>query len=126
MTRARLLLFCSGALSVALALAHFATRSALQGNDALRASHDLVGLSMLYAGLVTVSVAWLVLGRQLVAGYATLYGVYLAGHTWILLWAGFDYWLRAGAALLMAVAAFAAAIMAWTDKGRSEGDGGEE
>jgi hypothetical protein len=115
MTKARLLIFASGALSVALALAHFSARaSAIVSRDAL-ADYDLVGLSMLYAGLVTMTVAWMALSRQLLAGYAVLYGVYYAGQTWVLLWSGAPNWLRAGGALVMAAAALVGAYMAWTD-----------
>ena len=111
-----MLIFSSGALSVVLALVHFSTRASVEGGQSLLANYDLVGLSMLYAGLVTMTVAWLALSRQLLAGYALLYGVYCGGQTWVLLWSGVPNWLRAGGALLMAAAALVGAYMAWIDR----------
>jgi hypothetical protein len=115
MTKARLLIFASGALSVALALVHFSTRSGLGESSRLLADYDLVGLSMLYAGLVTMTVAWMALSRQLLSGYAVLYGVYCAGQAWVLLFSGMPNWLRAGGAIIMAAAALVGAYMAWID-----------
>jgi len=124
MTKARLLIFASGALSVALALVHFSTRASIQGTRADLANYDLVGLSMLYAGLVTMTVAWMALSRQLLSGYAALYGVYYAGQTWVLFWAGASNWLRAGGTLIMAAAALVGAYMAWIDRGTAGDDPG--
>lgn len=121
MTKARLLIFVSGALSVVLALVHFSTRSGVGVGRDLLANYDLVGLSMLYAGLVTMTVAWMALSRQLLSGYAVLYGVYYAGQAWVLLWSGVPNWLRAGGALVMAAAALVGAYMAWIDRGGTEG-----
>ena len=117
MTKARLLIFASGALSVVLALVHFSARSGVKADGVLLANYDLVGLSMLYAGLVTMTVAWMALSRPLLSGYAVLYGVYCAGQTWVLLWSGGPNWLRAVGALIMAAAALVGAYMAWTDPG---------
>ena len=100
-----------------LALVHFSTRSEAGSGGVLLANYDLVGLSMLYAGLVTMTVAWMALSRPLLSGYAVLYGVYYAGQTWVLLWSGGPNWLRAGGALIMAVAALVGAYMAWIDRG---------
>jgi len=116
LTRARMLLFATGALSVLLAMMHFTMRTNLPIDPALRAGWDLVGLSMLFAGLVTVTVAWMALSSQLLSGYATLYGVYYLGHTWVLLFSGPSNWLRALAAFAMATGSFIAAWQAWTDR----------
>ncbi len=124
MTKARLLIFAAGALSVVLALVHFSTRPGVGVSSELLANYDLVGLSMLYAGLVTMTVAWMALSRQLLSGYAVLYGVYYAGQTWVLLWSGGPNWLRAGGALIMAAAALVGAYMAWVDRG-TEGTSSE-
>jgi hypothetical protein len=120
MTKARLLIFASGALSVVLALVHFSTRSGIAGGPGLLADYDLVGLSMLYAGLVTMTVAWLALSRQLLSGYAALYGVYCAGQAWVLLLSGIPNWLRAGGPIIMAAAALVGAYMAWADHGTED------
>ncbi|MFQ5744650.1 MAG: hypothetical protein ACE5HV_13825 [Acidobacteriota bacterium] len=120
--RPRLLLFGAGAASVALALIHFSARANLEVEPALRASNDLVGLSMLFAGLVTVSVAWMALSPQLLAGYAALYGIYYGGYAWVLLFAAAEWQLTA-AALLMAVASLLAAYLTWTS--RAEGPDNE-
>lgn len=111
-----MLLFATGGLSVMLALLHFSTRTRLPGDPGLRVGWDLVGLSMLFAGLVTITVAWMALSAQLMSGYATLYGVYYLGHTWVLLFAGPSNWLRALAALAMATGSLIAAWLAWTDR----------
>lgn len=116
MTRARMLLLSAGALSVMLAMLHFATRTRLPADPTVRAAWDLVGLSMMFAGLVTITVAWMALSAALLAGYGALYGVFYAGHAWVLLFAGPDNWFRAVAALALAVAALAAAWFAWIDR----------
>lgn len=120
MTKARLLIFASGALSVVLAVVHFSTRFGVVADADSLANYDLVGLSMLYAGLVTMTVAWMALSRPLLAGYAVLYGVYYAGQTWVLLWSGVPNWLRAGGASVMAAAALVGAYMAWIDRGSDD------
>ena len=103
-----------------LALVHFSTRSGIGVSPAMLADYDLVGLSMLYAGLVTMTVAWLALSRQLLSGYATLYGVYYAGQAWVLLLSGIPNWLRAGGAIILAAAALVGAYMAWMDDGTED------
>jgi hypothetical protein len=120
MTKARLLIFASGALSVVLALVHFSGRSGVGVSPGQLADYDLVGLSMLYAGLVTMTVAWMALSRQLISGYAVLYGVYYAGQAWVLLFSGMPNWLRAGGAIIMAAAALVGAYMAWIDAGTED------
>ena len=109
----RLILFGTGALSVAMGLWHFATRHELAVDAAARATHDLNGLSMLFAGLVTVAVAWMAVSPQLLAGYAALYGVYYICYAWILLFAGIS-WRQAVVAAVIAVAALFAASNAWS------------
>lgn len=112
---ARTLLFAAGGLSVVFALLHFNTRMSLEAQGALQAAHDLVGLSMIFAGLVTISVAWLALSPQILTGYSILVGIYYAGYGWILLFAGLNV-LRAGGALLLALTAFVAAYLAWAGR----------
>lgn len=112
LTKPRLLLFSSGAVSVAFALMHFVGRGSLEGEPAVRASQDLVGLSMLFAGLVTITVAWVTLSAQLLSGYAVLYGAYYGGHAWVQLFAGIG-WPRGIASLVLALASFLAAYLIW-------------
>lgn len=112
LTQPRLVLFGTGAASVALALWHFATRGELVGDATMAATYDLNGLSMLYAGLVTIAVAWMAGAPRLVAAYAILYAIYYAGHAWILGLGGIS-WNRAGIALLLAAASAGAAYLSW-------------
>ena len=114
-TQPRLILFVTGVLSMLLALWHFANRGELVANAATRATHDLNGLSMLFAGLVTVAVAWMAVSPHLTAAYAALYGVYNAAYAWILFFAGIS-WQRAGVTAILAVAAMFAATNAWTSR----------
>ena len=114
-TQPRLILFVTGILSVLLALWHFANRGELVANAATRATRDLNGLSMLFAGLVTVAVAWMAVSPHLTTAYAALYGVYNAAYAWILLFAGIS-WPRAGVSAILAVAALFAASNAWTSR----------
>jgi len=109
----RLILFAAGAVSVLLSLWYFINRGELVANAATRATHDLNGLSMLFAGVVTVAVAWMAVSEQLVAGYATLLGVYFAAYAWILLFAGIS-WSQAAVSAAIAIAALFAASNAWT------------
>ena len=102
-------------MSVVLAMMQFSSRATRVGSRELLASHDLVGLSVLYAGLVTISVAWMALSPTLIAGYATLFGIYFAGHAWVLAFAG-GAWLQAIVRLLMAAAALLAAYLVWSDE----------
>ena len=111
----RLILFATGSASIALALWHFATRRDLVADAVTRATHDLNGLSMLFAGVVTVAVAWMAVSPQLVAGYAALYGVYFAGYAWILLFAGIS-WVQAIIAGGLAIASLFAASNAWATR----------
>ena len=91
---------------------HFVGRGSLEGEPAVRASQDLVGLSMLFAGLVTITVAWVTLSAQLLSGYAVLYGAYYGGHAWVQLFAGIG-WPRGIASLVLALASFLAAYLIW-------------
>jgi len=124
--RPRLILFCTGAVSVLMGVWHFATRSplvveagALATQDELvaqatiRATHDLNGVSMLFAGLVTVAVAWMAVSSRLIAGYAGLYGVYYLCYAWILLFARIS-WQQAVVATVIATAALFASGKAWS------------
>jgi hypothetical protein len=114
-TQPRLILFVTGVLSMLLAMWHFANRGELVANAATRATHDLNGLSMLFAGLVTVAVAWMAVSPHLTTAYAALYGVYNAAYAWILFFAGIS-WMRAGVTAILAVAALFAATNAWTSR----------
>jgi len=118
-TQPRLILFVTGVLSMLLALWHFANRGELVANVATRATHDLNGLSMLFAGLVTVAVAWMAVSPHLTASYAALYGVYNVAYAWILFFAGIS-WPRAGVTAILAVAALFAASNAWTGRHQDE------
>lgn len=111
----RLILFTTGLVSIALAVWHFATRGELVADAVTRAIHDLNGLSMLFAGVVTVAVAWMAVSRQLVAGYAALYGVYFATNALILFFARIS-WMRAAIAAGLAVASLFAASNAWAGR----------
>ncbi len=115
LTQPRLILFVTGVLSVLLALWHFANRGELVANVATRATRDLNGLSMLFAGLVTVAVAWMAVSPHLTTAYAALYGAYNAAYAWILFFAGIS-WPRAGVTAILAVAALFAASNAWTGR----------
>ena len=108
----RLVLFATGSVSIALAVWHFATRGELVADAVTRAIHDLNGLSMLFAGVVTVAVAWMAVSRQLVAGYAALYGVYFATNALILFFARIS-WMQAAIAGGLAIASLFAASNAW-------------
>ncbi|MCH7823676.1 MAG: hypothetical protein IH849_02650 [Acidobacteria bacterium] len=108
----RLVLFATGSVSIALAVWHFATRGDLVADAVTGALHDLNGLSMLFAGVVTVAVAWMAVSRQLVAGYAALYGVYFATNALILFFARIS-WIQASIAAGLAVASLFAASNAW-------------
>ena len=108
----RLILFTTGLVSIALAVWHFATRRELDIDAVTGATHDLNGLSMLFAGVVTVAVAWMAVSRHLVAGYAVLFGVYFAGYAWILFFARIS-WMQAAVAGGLAVASLFAASNAW-------------
>ena len=113
----RLILFAAGAVSILLAVLHFANRSDPVADAASRATHDLNSLSMLFAGVVTVAVAWMAVSEKLVAGYATLNGVYFAAYAWILFFAGIS-WSRAAMSAAIAVASLFAATNAWTGRKR--------
>ena len=131
----RLILFCTGAVSVVMGLWHFATRgelvtaaTTLATQDELvaqattRATHDLNGVSMLFAGLVTVAVAWMAVSARLVAGYAGLYGVYYLSYAWILLFARIS-WQQAVVAAAIATASLFAAGKAWSGRADAGGAG---
>ena len=118
----RRVLFATGSVSIALAVWHFATRGELVGDAVTRAIHDLNGLSMLFAGVVTVAVAWMAVSRQLVAGYAALYGVYFATNALILFFARIS-WMRAAIAGGLAVASLFAASNAWAARHPEEPPG---
>lgn len=120
-TKPRLLLFATGAVSVAFGFLHFATRATTAGPAEVRVSYDLVGLSMIFAGLVTISVAWMALSPQIFAGFATLFGIYQAGHGWILLLAGIS-WARAVTSIILAIASLLAAWLAWAGRDGTGGD----
>lgn len=110
--QARFILFATGSVSIALAVWHFATRGELVADAVTRATQDLNGLSMLFAGVVTVAVAWMAVSRHLVAGYAALFGVYFAGYAWILFFARISR-MQAAVAGGLAVASLFAASNAW-------------
>ncbi len=112
----RLILFATGTVSSLLSVWHFATRGELVADAATRATHDLNGLSMLFAGVVTVAVAWMAVSPTMVAGYAALYGVYFAGYAWILLFARIS-WIQGIICGALAVASLFAASNAWTTRG---------
>jgi hypothetical protein len=112
-THPRLVLFVTGALSVLLAVAHFYYRGDIVADATTRATYDLNSLSMLFAGLVTLAVAWMAVSTRLTAAYATLYGLYNAAYAWILLFAGIS-WSQAAITAVLAVAALFAATNAWT------------
>lgn len=114
----RLILFAAGAVSVLLSLWHFMNRSELVADAVTRATHDLNGLSMLFAGVVTVAVAWMAVSNQLLAGYAALNGIYFAAYAWILLFAGIS-WSQAAVSAVIAVASLFAASNAWTEHRRN-------
>ena len=113
----RLILFAAGAVCVLMALLHFANRGESAADAATRATYDLNGLSMLFAGVVTVAVAWMAVSENLVAGYAALAGVYFAAYAWILLFAAIS-WSRAAVCALIAVALLFAASNAWSGRKR--------
>ena len=108
----RLVLVATGSVSIALAVWHFAARGELPADAVTRAIHDLNGLSMLYAGVVTVTVAWMAVSRQLVAAYAAFYSVYSATNALILFFARIS-WMQAAIAGGLAVASLFAAANAW-------------
>lgn len=110
----RAILFGAGAVSVMLGLWHFSTRGELAADAATRATYDLNGLSMLFAGLVTLAVAWMAVSPQLTAAYGALYGVYSAAYAWVLFFSGIS-WTQALVTAGLAVAALFAASNAWTD-----------
>ncbi len=111
----RLILFATGATSILLAVIHFVGRGEMVATAATRATHDLNGLSMLFAGVVTVAVAWMAVSETLVAGYAALNGLYFAAYAWILFFAGIS-WSRAAICALIAVATLFAATNAWAGR----------
>jgi hypothetical protein len=113
----RLILFATGAVSILLGVLHFTHRADLVANAVTRAAHDLNGLSMLFAGVVTVAVAWMAVSEKLVAGYAALSGVYFAAYAWILFFAGIS-WSRAAICVGIAVAALFAASNAWVGRNK--------
>lgn len=94
---------------------HFYSRSDLVADAATRAAHDLNGLSMLFAGMVTLAVSWMAVSPQLTAAYGALYGIYNAAYSWVLFFSGIS-WTRAGLTAVLAVAALFAASNAWTDR----------
>jgi hypothetical protein len=114
-TQPRLILFVTGLVSVLLALWHFYNRGDIIADATTRAAHDLNGLSMLFAGLVTLAVAWMAVSAQLTAAYGALYGVYNAAYAWILLFSGIS-WTRATMTAVLAVAALFAASNAWATR----------
>ena len=59
-----------------------------------------------------VAVAWMAVSPQLVAGYATLYGIYYAAYAWILFFARIS-WPQAVVAAALAVASLFAASNTW-------------
>lgn len=121
-TQPRLVLFLTGAASVLLALWHFYNRSELVADAATRATHDLNGLSMLFAGMVTLAVSWMAVSPQLTAAYGALYGIYNAAYAWVLFFAGIS-WTRAGLTAVLAVAALFAASNAWAERKRGPHQG---
>ena len=118
----RLILFAAGAVSVLLALLHFANRGESAVDAATRATRDLNSLSMLFAGVVTVAVAWMAVSARLLAGYAVLNGAYFAAYGWILFFAALS-WSRAIICVAIAVASLYAASTAWAERYRSRGTG---
>lgn len=115
LTRPRLILLVTGAVSVLLALSHFYRRPELVADAVTRAAHDLNGLSMLFAGLVTLAVAWMAVSPQLTAAYGALYGAYNASYAWVLFFSGIS-WTRAAMTAVLAVAAIFAASNAWATR----------
>lgn len=113
----RVILLCVGSVSVMLALWHFYTRNDLVADAATRATRDLNGLSMLFAGLVTLAVAWMAVSPQLTAAYGALYGIYSAAYAWVLFFSGIS-WTQAILTAILAVAALFAASNAWTGEAR--------
>lgn len=122
LAKSKLVLLATGAVSVFVGLWHFASRAELVADPAMRAARDLNGLSMLFAGLVTVCVAWMAVSPQLVTGYATLYGIYAAAYAWVLLFARISF-RQAGVMAMLAIAALFAAINAWTERHRANEQG---
>ena len=84
-----------------------------------RATRELGGRSLLFAGLVAVAGARMAGAPHLTAAYAALDGVYNAASAWILFFAGIS-WPRAGVTAILAVAALFAASNAWTDRRQDE------
>jgi hypothetical protein len=119
LSRSKLVLLATGAVSVFVGLWHFASRAELVADPAMRAARDLNGLSMLFAGLVTVCVAWMAVSPELVTGYAVLYGIYAAAYAWVLLFARISFGQAAMMAVL-ATAALFAAVNAWSERHRED------
>jgi hypothetical protein len=114
-SRPRLVLLATGLVSVLLALWHFANRGDLVADAATRATHDLNGLSMFFAGAVTLAVAWMAVSPQLTAAYGALYGLYNAAYAWILFFSGIS-WTQAAMTTVLAIAALFAASNAWSTR----------
>jgi hypothetical protein len=119
LAKSKLVLLATGAVSIFVGLWHFASRAELVANPAMHAARDLNGLSLLFAGLVTICVAWMAVSPQLVTGYAALYGVYAAAYAWVLLFARISF-LQAGLMAMLAAAALFAAVNAWTERHRED------
>lgn len=111
----RTILFGVGTVSVLLALWHFYNRGGLETDAVTRATRDLNGLSMLFAGLVTLAVAWMAVSPQLTAAYGALYGIYSAAYAWVLFFSGISFTQSIVTATL-AIAALFAASNAWTGR----------
>lgn len=108
---ARIVLLVAGGLSVLLGLWHFGARSGIT-DLRLRASSDLVALSMLFAGLVTASAALMALSRMLLAAYSGLFAAYYAGFAIVLLYNGI--WLQGLASVLLVALGLGATWRFWT------------
>lgn len=108
----RVILLCVGSVSVLLALWHFYNRNEIAADAVTRATRDLNGLSMLFAGLVTLAVAWMAVSPQLTAAYGALYGIYSAAYAWVLFFSGIS-WTQGILTAILAVAALFAASNAW-------------
>lgn len=114
MKTGRILLLVAGGVSVVLGLWHFGTRRGVE-EVVRRANADLVALSMLFAGLVTVTLALMAISRMLLGGYAGLFAAYYLGHAIVLLYV--NSLLRGVASIVLAALALVAAYWILTSKG---------
>lgn len=110
MRHARILLIAAGTLSVLLGLAHFGARGDLAADAPLRTGADLVALSLVFAGLVSVSVALMAFSPMLLSSCAALFGAYYVGVAILMIAGGMTY--RGVAGLLTGAVALVGAVLA--------------